>query len=67
MASSNAQEVNRKMLRVFGGKIWAHQLNFVPVNKDAVKAMDSMLDYVALLQKQVKGLQSEIFKIRGNG
>ena len=67
MPSDNAQKVNIKMLQVFSGKIWAHQLNFVPVDKDAVKAMDSMLDYVAMLQKQVKGLERQIQQIRGGG
>ena len=67
MASSDVSKVNRKILQVFAGKIWAHQLNLVPVDKNAVKAMDSMLDYVAMLQKQVRGLERKVQEIRGSG
>ena len=65
MASTNIKQVNRKMLRVFSGKIWLGRLNLVPADEEAVKAMDQMLDYVEMLQTQVKGLERKIFDIRG--
>lgn len=67
MPSKNIREVERKMHRVFNGKIWLAKLDLAPQHEDAVKAFDQMLDYVALLQKQVQGLESTIANIRSGG
>lgn len=67
MPSKNIREVERKMNRVFNGKIWLAKLDLAPQHEDAVKALDQMLDYVALLQKQVQGLEQNIARIRAGG
>jgi hypothetical protein len=67
MPSKNLKEVERKMNRVFNGKIWLARLDLAPQHEDAVRALDQMLDYVALLQRQVQGLEATISKIRAGG
>lgn len=66
MASRNIKEVERKMYRVFNGKIWLNNLDLAPQHEQAVQSLDQMLDYVSLLQKQVQGLEQTIAKIRGS-
>ena len=67
MASKDIRQVERKMHRVFNGKIWLSRLDLAPQHEEAVKALDQMLDYVALLQRQVQGLESTIARIRAGG
>jgi hypothetical protein len=65
--SKDIRQVERKMSRVFNGKIWLSSLDLAPQHEEAVMALDQMLDYVTLLQKQVQGLEQNIARIKGGG
>ncbi len=58
------QDINRKITVVLGTKSWAPDLNLISFDKKATKAFEALLDYIEMLQKQVKGLEEEIRKIR---
>jgi len=58
------QEINRKITAVLGTKTWAGFLNYVPIDHNASIAFNSLLDYIDMLQKQIKGLEEEIRKIK---
>ncbi len=58
------QQINTKMNKVLATKSWVSDLNFVPLNAQAVRAMNSLLDYISMLQDQVKGLEEQIRKLR---
>lgn len=58
------RRINAKIARVLGGKSWAGALNFVPLDAQAVRAFNSMLDYIEMLQDQVKGLEETLRKVR---
>lgn len=62
--TSQYNKLNRKMLKVFGEKSWVGELNLTPTDERAMKAFESMLDYVAMLQKQVRGLEETVRNLR---
>ena len=57
-------QVNRKMQNILGGKSWTPQLNLIPQDDEALHAMNSLLDYIEMLQKQVRGLEEQIRTLR---
>ena len=67
MPSKDIRKVQMKMNQVFAGKVWMARLDLAPQSEEAVQALDQMLDYVALLQKQIQGLEQNIAQIRGGG
>ena len=58
------RRVNVKINKVLGSKSWVGDLNLTPLDGRAIVAMNSLLDYIEMLQKQVRGLEEEIGKIR---
>lgn len=57
-------QVNKELNRVLGAHPWSSELNFVPINAQSVRAFQRLLQYVDMLQKQVKGLEETIRKLR---
>lgn len=57
-------DINRKIGKILSMKSWHNDLNFIPVDETAIRAFDALLDYIEMLQSQVKGLEEEIRKIR---
>ena len=57
-------QVNRKLQKVLSGKSWTPQLNLIPQDDEALHAMNSLLDYIEMLQSQVKGLEDQIRTLR---
>ena len=58
------RRVNVKINKVLGSKSWVGDLNLAPLDGHAIVAFNHLLDYIELLQKQVRGLEEEIGKIR---
>jgi hypothetical protein len=56
--------INRKLNRVLAEKSWKDDLNLLPVNNNAARAFEGLLDYVDQLQKQVRGLEDTIRNLR---
>jgi hypothetical protein len=62
--TSEYNRLNRKMQSVFGEKSWVGELNLTPTDEKAMKAFKSMLEYVEMLQKQVRGLEETVRNLR---
>ena len=58
------RRVNVKINKVLGSKSWVGDLNLTPLDGRAIVAFNYLLDYIEMLQKQVRGLEEEIGKIR---
>lgn len=57
-------QVNKKIQNVLGGKSWTPRLNLVPQDDEALHAFNSLLDYIEMLHKQIRGLQEQIRELR---